>query len=485
VKLQTPLMPHQEAAVDKMLPLRVGALFMEMGTGKSRTAIEIAARRFASGKIERVVWFCPVSTKETIRTEITKHVEKPSIYVFHDKTEEGKVPDVDWVIIGLESMSASARVILAAASVIDAKSMVILDESSYIKGPTAERTKWITELSAVARYRMILTGTPVSQGVVDLFSQFMFLDKRIIGRPSFYAFTKDFVVYHKNKPGMVIGAKNLKDLSARLAPFAYQVTKAECLNLPGKKRDVKWFDLTEEQKEAYEQVKSEFEQAALEIWNEEEATEMKGRKKMVMNPAMMERRIERRVAIEIFRMFSRLQQVTCGFLDGEPLKCNRLDALEAAVLDIPDTEKVIVWTKYRKTFDDIVAKLQQLGEVASFHGGLNEKARSAALAKFRSSARFLVATTQCGGHGLTLNESSNVIFYANEFKYSTRAQAEDRCHRIGQERMVTYTDIAATKSIDARILDALQEKKNVAREFREKIQKVRSLTKMREALKNL
>ena len=479
MKLATDLIPHQADAVAKMLPLRVGALFMEMGTGKSRTAIELAYRRFEAGKIKRVVWFCPVSTKLTIENEIRKHTVDPTVYRFDQKTEENKIPEAFWNIIGVESMSSSGRVILAAASIIDNKTMVILDESSYIKGHKAKRTEWITGISKAARYRMILTGTPISQGIVDLFSQFRFLDERIIGLSSFFSFCSQYVVFDERQPGRIVGTKDMKHLSSRLAPYAYQVTKDECLDLPGKLFSQRVFEMTKSQRDAYNMVKEEFEGEVLAITEEAEDYARQTGKEVE------ERALAKSISIQIFRMFSRLQQVTCGFLDGKELECNRIAALVEAVRRIPAGEKVIVWTKFRFTIPEIVAALEEFGPVAQFHGGLSEKQRNEQIDSFRGDARFFVATTQCGGHGLTLNEAAYVIFYNNEFKYANRAQAEDRNHRVGQERPVTYVDIVAADSIDVRICDALEKKGNAAATFRDYINKVRDKTKIREALRAL
>jgi len=180
--IRTELMPHQATAVVKVLHSRIGALFMEMGTGKSRTAIELVARRLP--RIDRVIWFCPVSLKETVRQEILKHTDcaPADIHVFSDRTNERNVPPALWHIVGIESMSLSDRVTLAVNKLITSRTFVILDESSYIKGHRAKRTMRITELSKRARYRLILTGTPLSQGVVDLFAQMRFLSPKILGK---------------------------------------------------------------------------------------------------------------------------------------------------------------------------------------------------------------------------------------------------------------------------------------------------------------
>ena len=169
----TELMPWQEAAVNKLKPTRVGGLFMEMGTGKTLTAIEIIKQR--AHKIDKVVWFCPVSLKSTIFLEILKHTDAKDIYVFDEKTTSRNIPNMRWYIIGIESMSSSNRVVFAAKELITDKTFVILDESSYIKGHRAKRTERIILIAEKAKYRFVLTGTPISQGVEDLFSQMKFL----------------------------------------------------------------------------------------------------------------------------------------------------------------------------------------------------------------------------------------------------------------------------------------------------------------------
>lgn len=168
MQLLTSLLPHQVPAVEKLAPLRVGALFMDMGTGKSRVTIELAARR---PRATRLVWFCPVSLKETVRREIEKHtgqtVASGDVHVFGDKTRPQNIPQTCyWYVVGIESMSQSKRVLTSAASLINQTTMVVVDESEKIKGHLATRTKWITYIAAQARYRLILTGTPDRKSVV-------------------------------------------------------------------------------------------------------------------------------------------------------------------------------------------------------------------------------------------------------------------------------------------------------------------------------
>ncbi len=453
----TRLMPHQAAAVDKLLPIRVGALFMEMGTGKTRTAIEAVERR--QDKVDHVVWFCPVSLKETIRREILKHTDcRPAdIHVFDQKTDQRNVPAAAWYVVGIESMSASNRVILTVNQVITSRSMVVVDESQYIKGHRAARTCWITRIAERARYRMILTGTPISQGVQDLFAQMRFLSVKILGYRSFYSFARGHLEYHPDYPGLIVRTHNTDWLAAKIRPYVYQVTKDECLDLPDKLHETRYCSMTLEQEEVYQQAKDKI---------------------------LMDVDVDDFNSYTIFRLFTALQQIACGFWHVEngimELHSKRMDLLESVVDDIPDGEKVIIWTKYVHDIESITAMLEQnysKGCAARFFGRLSEKARGAEIARFRNGARFFVATPSCAGHGLTLNEAAYVIFYNNGFKYSERIQAEDRCHRIGQTRPVTYIDLICSETIDERIDSALAHKGNVVESFKQEMEAVKQSKK--------
>lgn len=471
MNLKTELIPHQVAAVNKVLPTKIGALFMEMGTGKSRTAIELAHRRM--DKIDRAIWFCPVSLKETVRQEILKHTDcaPADIHVFSDRTNERNVPAVTWYVVGIESMSTSARVVHTVNKLVTARTMAILDESSYIKGHNAMRTLRITKLCERTRYRLILTGTPLSQGVVDLFAQMRFLSPKILGYSSFYSFAANHLEYSEKYPDMIVRSHNEEYLAAKIQPYVYQVTKDECLSLSPKLYTTRYFSMTMEQRQAYEQAKDEL---LADITDDD---------------------ID---SVAIFRLFGVLQQIACGFWNRRvrrgkfellEFEHNRIDMLIDTVHSIPAGEKVIIWCKYQRDIRQIEKALKaECGPdcVALFFGSLSEQKRAEQVQHFRSSARFFLATQSCGGHGLTLNEAHHVIFYNNAFKYSERLQAEDRCHRIGQEHKVTYIDIHCSNSIDDRIADALAKKGNAVERFKDEVNKIKDKkSKLRELIKSL
>lgn len=460
MQTRTPLYAHQQRAVDKVARLRVAGLFMEMGTGKTRVAIELACLRQA--RIDRVVWFCPVSLKETVAEEIRKHTDsaESDLVLFDDRINLRTLSmSAFWYIIGIESMSASNRIVLCANRLITTRSLVIVDESSYIKGHAARRTQRITRLSERAHYRLILTGTPLSQGVVDLFAQMRFLSPKILGYHSFYSFARNHLEYSEKYPGMIVAAHNVGWLAAKVQPYVYQVTKAECLDLPRKLFDVRYVSLSPEQEFAYQQAKYE-----------------------ILQPDS-DGEID---SYTIFRLFTALQQIASGYwLRTDPrtgererleFPNHRLAYLMAALMDVSAETRVIIWVKYRRSLEAILAALAaEYGAeaVATFHGGLSERERSAQLALFRQQARFLVATMQSGGHGLNLTEANHVIFYENEFKYATRLQAEDRCHRIGQTLPVTYLDLVACCKIEQRIQEALRKKGGTVNDFRRQIDAIK------------
>jgi len=466
MKLKTTPYQHQLAAIAKQIRSKVGALFMEMGTGKTRVALGLGARR--QDRISNIIWYCPVSLKETIAKEVEKHTDCKA-YIFDHRTDSRNVPlDRFIYIIGLESMSSSARVIFAARRVTNARSFVVVDESDMIKGHRSERAKWITNISEKSLYRLIMTGTPISQGIVDLYAQMRFLSPKILGYNSFYSFAHNHLEYSEKYPGMIVRSHNEEYIAAKIKPYVYQVTKEECLDLPKKIYKTYYFRMTAEQREHYEMAKEEI---LFDIdYNEFDS-------------------------VTIFRLFTVLQQITCGFWhrirdktnDFIEINHNRVDTLMDAIERIPAEEKIIIWCKFEYDINQISKAIRnEYGDCYSlFYGKLSDKKRNTEIEAFRTRNRFLMATASCGGRGLTLNEAAYVINYNASFKYSERLQAEDRCHRIGQNRKVTYIDIVCTDSIDERIMGALASKGSVVDAFKKEVEKIKSHNSLRELVSKL
>lgn len=416
---------------------------MEMGTGKSRTAIEIA-RQWGVGN---VVWFAPVSLKETVRQEIVKHVKWGRPYVFNGTTARRGLPRHFWTIIGIESMSSSNRQILAAFESVNNNTLVVVDESSFIKGHKSYRTLRITEIGRRAGYRLILTGTPLSQGVEDLFAQMRFLDTSILGYSSWYSFARNHLEFSEKYPGLILRAHNTGLLAEKIAPITYQVTKDECIDLPPKIYKTVYCEMTDRQREIYAATK-------MEILSDADDMD----------------------SYVIFKLFTALQQVASGYCrigkEWREIENSRLSTLLSVAEKV--STQTIIWCKFVRSALKIYDALKNCSLLC---GHLSERQRNEEIEKFKAgNTRFLVSTLGCGGHGLNLTEAKTAIFYESSFKYAQRAQAEDRCHRIGQTQSVLYVDVVCSPSIDDRIMSALEHKRNVVEEFKAEVERVKDNT---------
>jgi len=243
----------------------------------------------------------------------------------------------------------------------------------------------------------------------------------------------------------VTGFKNLPELSEKLKPFSYRVLKEDCLDLPAKIYMKRNIELTSEQRKLYEQMRKE----ALATLNNKTVTTMTALTQLM-----------------------RLHQITCGHFTADDksiqtIKNNRLTEL----LDVLDEieGKAIIWAHYQYDVQTIVAALEKKygpGSVVDYYGLTPQDQRQTNKDNFQNNpdTRFFVGTPQTGGYGLTLTAANTVIYYSNGYDLEKRLQSEDRAHRIGQKKSVTYIDIMADETIDTKIVKSLRKKINIASE---------------------
>ncbi len=440
MELKTALLPHQSAAVDKLRRLKVGALFMEQGTGKTRTTLELVKLRLDAGKIDGAIWLCPCSVKRNLALDIRKHADM----------DNGVI-----TICGIETLSGSVKAAAELLEMADArKIMLIVDESSLVKNPNAIRSRRITALAGKCPYRLILNGTPVSRTEADLFQQFYILDWRILGYRSYYSFAANHLEYDEKFRGKIRRVLNTDYLSDKIAPYTFQIKKSECLTLPEKCEQIVRFDLAETQEEHYREVAERF--LDLEILADEVGS-----------------------SAFIYKVLIALQQVSSGqrILSGplEPMRRTPFftdpednPRIRALMEVIAETDgKAVIWCRFSDEIRDVLTVLERHGlSAVRFDGSVNQRTRQDNLAAFATDTRFLVANKTCAGYGLNLQFCRNAIYYNNDWDWGTRAQSEDRLHRIGQADTVMLWDIAANCSIDERILDCLSRKGNMADDFK-------------------
>lgn len=250
--LKTKLYEYQSKAVDKLSKLKVGALYMEQGTGKTRTTLELVNNRLISGKVNAVLWLCPCSVKRNLKEDILKHT--------------GQNPTENNIIIrGIESLSSSDRLYLQLLELVkNYKVYLIVDESNLVKNKLAIRTERIINLSAFCKYKLILNGTPISKNEADLFAQWYILDWRILGYQSFYSFAANHLEYKTVKlpsgrvitTDQIIRVLNVDYLTEKIAPYMYQIKKDEVLrNLKEKEYHTRYFYMEDEQEVEYYETK--------------------------------------------------------------------------------------------------------------------------------------------------------------------------------------------------------------------------------------
>lgn len=451
--IKTELFPYQRDAVEKLRHLCIGALYMEMGTGKTRTTLELVKIRKDAGKINAVLWLCPCSVKQNLKYDIIYHCgEKP-----------------DWIVIkGIESIAGSDRLYLQLLEFVQKYNVyLIVDESNLVKNPFAKRTQRITELSRHCKYKMILNGTPVSRNEADMFAQWYILDWRVLGYKSYYSFAANHIEYReirtangtKIKTDQIAYVLDVDYLTEKIKPFSYQIKKADCVKLPEKHYMNQCFNMTDKQLEEYYDVKDRY----------------------LMN--VSEFRSE-----TIYKFFSALQHVTAGrYVTSSANKRMttkdmfeewsdnpRLVCLKSTIEEEIGEEQCIIFAKYKREIDEIETMLDELGYTyAEFTGRLNQRKRQESIGKFRDGTQFLIANKMCGAYGLNLQFCRNIIFYDNDFDFATRSQAEDRVHRIGQTQDVCIYDIIAVNSIDEFIANNLDSKCSLVESFKKYLDKSR------------
>jgi SNF2 family DNA or RNA helicase len=357
--------------------------------------------------------------------------------------------DLKILVMNIEAFSTPRGTKFAQRFLFVHNAMMAIDESTTIKTPNSKRSKNTEKTGKMAKYRRIMTGSPVTKSPMDLYQQCAFLSDACLDSPSYYAFQARYAVVVERRLAshsfkQIVGYRKLDELKEKLDRFSFRVKKEECLDLPDKlyvKREV---DLTDEQVRAYEQMK-------------------------VMALAQFEQGMMS--TVNALTQLMRLHQITCGHVKLDngtimSLPNKRVDELLSIVEETDG--KMIIWATYRHDIDAIKIALQKdygMESVGTYYGDTEEDERQRVVAEFQnpeSKLRFFVGNPSTGGYGLTLTAANVVVYYSNSFDLEKRLQSEDRAHRIGQTKNVTYIDLIAVKTIDEKIVKALRDKIDIS-----------------------
>ena len=481
---------YQLDGLNYIYSLKKSALFMAMGTGKSKMVIDLMSCRYIENNITCLAIVCPCSIRSVWLTQLKEHcvipyqVEilqrknfKKIDFMIRKKTNKLKI-----LIAGVESLQLKEGKLTTKFGEFTAQAgcSVVVDEAHDIKNPNSNRSKNLVNLTKNCNYKIAMTGTPISQSVLDLYGIFNFLDEDILGIGDFWSFKNRYTITQdlnlKSRTiKQVVGYKNVDELTELITPFTYQVTKElASKELPPKIKMVRFCEMTKEQKKIYDDIKKK-KTAELKTINSDDI-------KLVYN--------------HVLSMYVALQQVTGGFLNsftggyddsGNEIKeiinivsgknNPKIKELKKIVDELDDNEQVIIWAKYRHEVFTIVDELKgyktskfEMDAVFYMDKTDDEKLKIKTDMNNKK-IRYFVSTPNSGATGLTLNTVCYVIYYSNSERLLLREQSEDRCHRIGQKRTVTYFDLVCEGTVDEKIADCLSEKKHFSDYVKENLQK--------------
>ena len=523
-----PLFPHQQELLDRTWDLPAWALFFQTGCGKTAPTIHTAARLFQARHLDGAIVVAPnMVHRNWITDEIPKHSSinwqgldwhssraKAQDRAFAQLLETRLGVELPWLAITYDGLlTPRGRQVVLDFKQRFPRLLLVIDESSRVKNPEAQRTKKVAALGKLAAYVRILNGTP-TEVPIDLYAQMKILDELFWVRHGFgswTAFKARFCVMRK----IVVGGEDNRDpefgASSRkwepLVPYSANdegVAAYEQLDLTSiveaqtvlKSKSVSVSSPTSgrtiEVPVGYrdlDKLHAMIQPLSTRLTKEQAGLNLPPKlyQKLVFELAPEQRRVYDRLrkeymveleggvlvtaALAMVRIL-RLQQVACGYLpnpddpEGDPIlvpsgENPRLSAFLDWLEDI-DRQQLIVWCRFTHDADLLCRELGP-ARCVRYDGKVGEKDKAIALDLFRSGKRQVcIAKPSSMGMGLTLVNSSISFYYSNTFSMLERLQSEDRQHRPGQHNAVTYVDLTADRTVDDKILNALRAKKEIA-----------------------
>lgn len=490
-KFKTQPLKHQREALEKGYGRRAFALFMDMQTGKSKTAIDLCVAHRIEGHIDSVLIIVKRTLRHNWLEQLEIHCPIPYDAIL---PEVGKARDFEkWLhrrhdfkvmIVGWESLSAGGMAALCERFVTTMpKPAIIGDETTYITNHKSTRTEVTCKLGRRAEYRYALTGTPATEGPLNLFAQFEFLDPNIIGLGDFYAFRNRYCIMggyqHEVRPGKkiateVIGYQNMEELMGMVAPYIFQVTKTEAYDLPPKRYEKRTVDITKEQRALIKEVK--------------DGVLKSGDDEMVLNTVLTvmlrahqivggysvkprEKRWIGRDKMEKFKL--EYDPVELIKPESNPKMIELLDV----VREFKGRKQGLVWAVYQPEIEAISKLLRAEGlRIGELHGGVPDAERQPMVNAFaKGDLDIIVGNASTGGMGYTMMASEINVFYNNTHKAIDRLQAEDRAWGHGQTKPGIWVDIVAERTIDVTILKALESKMDLQDYVKHRIREINKL----------
>jgi SNF2 family DNA or RNA helicase len=504
---------HQEAAIEKFKDKDFAALLMEVGCGKSRTAIEILDYQFQKNKIDAVLLIVPSGLRwqwkdqqlpmhsprinPVVVWESTKARNKRAVE--ERRTTLWEAATLPWFIVNVEAFSTDAYMDIFESYVKYHKCAIVVDESTKIKTLSANRTINITRLAASACTRIILTGTPVTNSPLDLYAQFLFLKPFFWGAMSYFGFRNRYAI-HKTEQNpfggkyqKILKPHDINKIRAQASNPLRSIQEVAAYN-GMEVRDVQYIvdhpDMTSPYRHMSE-LKDIIDSASVTVRKEEVLDQLPERsyntitvdmtpvqKKIYkdLHKSMIAEHLGQTLSVpNKLALLLRLQQVAGGFFpnaEGGTSTCitganPKMLAVIDELEDSPD--QVVIWARFTSEIKMLAQGLTvQFPDrvVRMYYGDIDHDDRAKTIVEFqKGEVDVLVANAATAGHGLNLQTCHRAIYYSNDYSLENRLQSEGRLHRSGQKNAVSYLDIEAAGTVDQEIHKVLTEKLNVADYF--------------------
>ena len=329
--------------------------------------------------------------------------------------------------------------------------LIICDESQRIKTHDAAQSKAMHQLGDRARYKLILSGTPVQNQAVDIFSQYRFLDPSIFG-DNFYSFRNRYCVMGGFNQKQIVKYKDLDTLIRKEHSIAYRVTKDEALDLPEQTFDDRVVPMSKKERSIYDRLRR------------DSYAELEGGGTIT--------------ATTVLTKLLRLQQFTGGFLVEDDaarpklVSRGKLDALEDILQDyvVEGRKKLVIFARFLPEIHEIEALCNKvLGKAGmravAIYGDIKKEERGAIVQRFQTdpATTAFIGQIDTAGTGITLTAADTCVYYSVNFNFATYSQSLSRIHRIGQKNRCTYIHLVAENTIDETILQALAKKEDLAK----------------------
>lgn len=490
------LYEHQKIGVEFLTKRPAALLADSMGLGKTRQALVAAHELLATNKIDRVIVCAPAAVRISWREELNKLesagengmyfiecIYQPKTQKIYVTSEQCKGNPLPVLIVSYALLPQKRHVAALSKWCQGGKALLVCDESSFLKSRTAKQTKGSAVIARAAKYCWLLTGTPIANSPLDLYGQALVMSngegplKQFANFYHFRARYAQLVTQHMGRKSFqtVVGYQHLDELTEKFAPYVLRRTKEECLDLPPKTYVTREVALTEATWRVYQELRKD---ALLALPDAEVKPEPNAAVRILRLCQLTSGHVGMQDTqgtdprSDDFPVTSGDEQIYQNrFAKIEDVSSEKLSWLVEQLLDgeLSSQQAVIIWCRWRRERERLQQLLATKLEVYGVYGGQQPKNRSENVQSFQASQkrRVLVAQPHAGGYGLNLTAASTAVFLSNDFSFTTREQASDRIHRIGQNSPCLYVDVLACgpkgqRTVDHHVLECLKAKRDIS-----------------------